>query len=212
MHTQCCCIFQELINTRRHAYMVLWVKYAFGKSSCVSKVPAFLLKSHLCSKKLDKNRSRIRIHFATNRFTFEKFQPPPPLLHPNIYTYLAWRGLQHGHTHKHTETHAYVYICIHIYIHVCIYIFSTWCGLCYEHTPAHTNTQLYININTYIHTYMYRHGYIQRHVPNMTWPLLWAWVEAGAASINESCAASMWTSGATCIFVCNKFMSVHSML
>jgi len=25
------------------------------------------------------------MHFATNRFTFEKFLPPPPLLHPTFY-------------------------------------------------------------------------------------------------------------------------------
>jgi len=49
------------------------------------KVPTFL-KSHTASKKLENNRFRIpkATHFATNRFTFEKFPPPPPLLHPTI--------------------------------------------------------------------------------------------------------------------------------
>jgi len=29
----------------------------------------------------------LHIHFATNRFTFEKFPPPPPLLHPTYCIY-----------------------------------------------------------------------------------------------------------------------------
>jgi len=33
-------------------------------------------------KKTEKTRFRVPIHFATNRFTFEKNPPPPPLLHP----------------------------------------------------------------------------------------------------------------------------------
>ena len=39
------------------------------------------------AKKLENNRFRVPTHFAPNRFTFEKFPPPPPLLHPrNCYT------------------------------------------------------------------------------------------------------------------------------
>ena len=30
----------------------------------------------------ENNRFRVPINFATDRFTFEKFLPPPPLLHP----------------------------------------------------------------------------------------------------------------------------------
>jgi len=33
------CIFQEPMNRGKYAYMGLWVKYALGKSSCVSKIP-----------------------------------------------------------------------------------------------------------------------------------------------------------------------------
>jgi len=51
-------------------------KIALGKSSCVSKIPP------VKQKKLEDNRFRVRIHFATNRFTFEKIYPPPPSLHP----------------------------------------------------------------------------------------------------------------------------------
>jgi len=40
------------------------------------KVPVFL-KSHSCSKN---KRFRVPIHSATNRFTLEKFPPPPQLL------------------------------------------------------------------------------------------------------------------------------------
>ena len=48
----------------------------------MEKVPSFL-KSHRRSKKHDHNRFRVPIIFETNRFTFEEFPPPPPLLHPN---------------------------------------------------------------------------------------------------------------------------------
>jgi len=50
------------------------------------KVPAFL-KYHPCLKKTGKkslNRFRVPTIFATNRFTFEKFPPPLPLLHPTL--------------------------------------------------------------------------------------------------------------------------------
>ena len=36
--SQCSCIFQELINRVKYAYLGLKVKYALGKSSCVSKI------------------------------------------------------------------------------------------------------------------------------------------------------------------------------
>jgi len=48
----------------------------------LKQVPAFL-KSHLCRKKPENNCFRVAIHFANNRFAFETFPPPPPLLHPN---------------------------------------------------------------------------------------------------------------------------------
>jgi len=47
----------------------------------LEKVPAFL-KARSRSKKSDNNRFRVPIHFATNRFTSEKFSPPPPLFYP----------------------------------------------------------------------------------------------------------------------------------
>jgi len=48
------------------------------------KVPTFL-KSHLYRQNPNYNYFRVPIHFALNRFTFEKFPPPPPLLHPIIW-------------------------------------------------------------------------------------------------------------------------------
>ena len=38
------CIFQELMNRGRYAYVGLFVNYAWGKSSCVSKIPQVLTK------------------------------------------------------------------------------------------------------------------------------------------------------------------------
>jgi len=47
------------------------------------KVLAFL-KFARAIKKPENNHFHVPIHFATNRFTFEKFPPPPPLLHHTI--------------------------------------------------------------------------------------------------------------------------------
>ena len=55
----------------------IWLSPNKGKT----KVPAFQT-FHPCGKKPENNRSRVPIHFATNRFTCEKFPSPPPLLHP----------------------------------------------------------------------------------------------------------------------------------
>jgi len=35
---QCSCIFQELMNRSKYGYVGLWVKYALGKGSRVSKI------------------------------------------------------------------------------------------------------------------------------------------------------------------------------
>ena len=69
------------MNRGKYAYTHLRVKYALGKNSSVSKNPT-------CDeKKTENNRFRVPTHFAINRFAFEKFPPPPPLLHP---TYPTW--------------------------------------------------------------------------------------------------------------------------
>jgi len=72
--SQFSCTFQESMHRGKYAHIALWVKYTLRKSSCVPKIP-------IGAKKTENNRFCVRIHFATNRFTFEKF--PPPLLHTN---------------------------------------------------------------------------------------------------------------------------------
>ena len=55
--------------------------------------------------------------FRNNRFTFEKFPPPPPLLHPNICL------LTHFRTHTHTNTrniYVDIYACVCVCVHVCV--------------------------------------------------------------------------------------------
>jgi len=45
------CIFQELMNRCKYKYMGLWVQYALGKSSCVSKITPVRSKNrgiHVC--------------------------------------------------------------------------------------------------------------------------------------------------------------------
>jgi len=69
------------MNGGKYAYIVVWVKYAWEKSSCVSNIPlgegnSFFLRN---------NRFRVPIQFPTNRFTFEKSPSLPPLLHPERY-------------------------------------------------------------------------------------------------------------------------------
>ena len=71
------CIFQEPVNMGKYAYM------GIGSNMPWEKVPAFL-RSHPCATKPENNRLCVPLHLATNRFTFEKFLPPPPLLHPVI--------------------------------------------------------------------------------------------------------------------------------
>ena len=56
----------------------------YSSNMAWEKVPT-LLKSPLYRQKPNNNCFRVPIHFAANRFTFEKFPPPPPLLHPNMY-------------------------------------------------------------------------------------------------------------------------------
>jgi len=52
----------------------------------------YVADSRLYSQKQEynqKTRFCVPIHFRTNRFTFKKNPPPPPLLHPNIGSRLA---------------------------------------------------------------------------------------------------------------------------
>jgi len=69
------------------------------------KVLVFL-KSHRAVKKPENNSFRVPIDFATNRLTFEKFPPRPPLLHPIRCTrqhshtgYTCRKGLEVGVSH-----------------------------------------------------------------------------------------------------------------
>jgi len=55
--SQCFCIFQELMNRGKYAYVGSWVKYAFGKSSCVSKNPT------RSAKNPENNCFHVPIHF-----------------------------------------------------------------------------------------------------------------------------------------------------
>ena len=52
--------------------MIVLALFLFLLPPCTGKNP-----NHNCF--------RVPIHFAANRFTFERFPPPPPLLHPNEY-------------------------------------------------------------------------------------------------------------------------------
>jgi len=42
--SQCSCIFQELMNRDKYAYVGWWVKYALEKNSCVSEIPSMQQK------------------------------------------------------------------------------------------------------------------------------------------------------------------------
>ena len=60
-------------------------KEAFVYFVCPTEIPQppFAWKYyHPCGKQPENNRSPVPNHFATNRFNFEKFPSPPPLLHP----------------------------------------------------------------------------------------------------------------------------------
>jgi len=55
--------------------------YGFMSEMCPGKKFWRFYNHTSAVKKLDHNRFSVLIHFATNRFTFEKIPPPPPLIH-----------------------------------------------------------------------------------------------------------------------------------
>ena len=64
--------------------MHIWV-YEFMYKICLGKqLWRFFLNHTRAVKKPENNRFHVPIHFATDRFTFGKIPPPPPLLHPRI--------------------------------------------------------------------------------------------------------------------------------
>ena len=121
------CIFQWLMNRGEYVYVVVWFKYAWGKSSCVSNIALVRGIVHR------NNSIRVPIHFSTNRFTSEKFPPPPRLLHTHIYVNM------------------YTYIYKYIYLYICMYVYIKY---------IYTYTYKYIYICIYICIYIYIYIYI----------------------------------------------------
>ena len=80
--------------------------YGFMGKICLGIKFLRLKNSTTCAKKTENNRFRVPIHFAINRFTFEKFPQPPPLLHPDIHEF----------------TYMYTYINVYIYIYIRMYV------------------------------------------------------------------------------------------
>jgi len=125
----CSCIIQELMNRGKYAYMGSWVKYALGKSPCVSKI------TPVRSKNLRITVS-VFLSFATNRFTFENFPPPPTLLYPSIYRYV--------HIYTHMSKTCSLYLCS-----ICIYtafFFFAMRHVDTSHQPAFKCILMYIHI------------------------------------------------------------------
>jgi len=58
--------------------------YGFMDKICSGKKLLRFYYPTCTQKKPNYNRFCVPMHFAINRFTFEKFPPPPSLLHPNI--------------------------------------------------------------------------------------------------------------------------------
>jgi len=75
-------------------------------------------------KKTENNFSRVPIHFATDRFTWETSPPPPLFLLPNIYL----------RTHTHTYIHTYIHTYMHTYTHINVQINRS----CWRHSSQHT--------------------------------------------------------------------------
>jgi len=131
--------------------MHIWV---CGYNLPREKVPAFL-KSHQWAKKREDNRFRVPIHFATDRFTFEKFPPPPHcytlpysfdisnLALSRLVTIATWSSKNctissclYLHVHIYMCISKFLYIYIYTYVrHVCfksprsaLYSFYIWGG------------------------------------------------------------------------------------
>ena len=68
--SQCSCIFQELMNKSKYAFVGSWVKYALGKISCDFKIPPL--------QKLEIQRFTVFVFLSTLRLTallLESFRP-----------------------------------------------------------------------------------------------------------------------------------------
>ena len=72
-------IFLHIPRALEHGQMCM---YGFIGKICPGKKLLRFYNPTCTHKKTNYNRFRFPMHFATNRFTFEKFPPPPPLLHP----------------------------------------------------------------------------------------------------------------------------------
>ena len=102
------------MHTWFYGSICLWIFF------CVSKIPRVMRKT---TETPGNNRFRFPIHFGTNRLTFEKFPPLPPLLHPSRFLVIA--------TSPRTKKGVDVYMYCDIHPHTCTHT---------THTHTHTHS------------------------------------------------------------------------
>jgi len=105
--------FQEPMNRGKYAYMGLWVKYALGKSSCVSKIPPVVPK---------KQRLTVSVFLSTLQLTALLLKSFRLRLHcyTLAFIYVSWRNYVRDMTpcrnYVRDMTHSYVchdaFICV----------------------------------------------------------------------------------------------------
>jgi len=149
----------------------------YWQNNFCGKVPAFL-KSHMGNKKTQENLFPCSYALQTNRFTFEKNPPPPPLLHPNMWILksglceavvilkkhciatVVWMHVGHV-TRSYVNTHTYCcvnvtcsYVNTHTYCCVmCVGDMTHWC------MNAHTHIVIRMCVGDMTHSYVNTHMY-----------------------------------------------------
>ena len=80
-------MFLPIPRAHKHGQICI---YGFMGKICPEKKLLHFYNPTCTHQKSKYKRLCVPIHFVTNRFTFEKFPPPPPLLHPTYSVYLTF--------------------------------------------------------------------------------------------------------------------------
>jgi len=85
--SQSSCIFQELMNRGKYAYIGSWVKYALGKSSCVSKIMPVRSKNRRITVSVFRSTLQLTTFLLKSfRLRLLCYILPPSPVRPNVHS------------------------------------------------------------------------------------------------------------------------------
>jgi len=155
------CIFQQPMNRGQCVYVVVWVKYALVKSSCVSNIPHgeadFLFSSRITVFVLETNRFPLdSFHLCLHCYTLMNLHTHSPThsFIPWLLTILFYyisTGMSAVASTR-WVTHAYVHIYTHTHTHT-----HTTRSHTHARTHAHTHTHTHRHVPTHVHTRTHTH-------------------------------------------------------